>query len=113
MNEWCLKEVGCPREEVGCLKENAMPQENIHAPRKRYISGLFQRELNVIPPRRVFCKESCFLLVRGALCLAVGGLGTWKLLRMGWDLRSGMERGGHLERKRLGGEQRHTRLGFS
>jgi len=48
-----------------------MPRENIHAPRKRYISGLFQK-----------------------------------------DLRSEMERGGHVERKRLVGEQKDTRLGF-
>jgi len=56
-----LKEVGCPREEVGCMKENAMPWENIHAARKRYINGLFQRELNVIPPRCVFAKKVVFL----------------------------------------------------
>ncbi len=61
MKKWCLKEVGCPREEVGCMKENAMPWENIHAARKRYINGLFQRELNVIPPRCVFAKKVVFL----------------------------------------------------
>jgi len=52
-----LKEVGCPREEVGCMKENAM----LHAARKRYINRLFQRELNVIPPRFVFAKRVVFL----------------------------------------------------
>ncbi len=57
MKKWCLKEVGCPREEVGCMKENAM----LHAARKRYINRLFQRELNVIPPRFVFAKRVVFL----------------------------------------------------
>jgi len=49
-----------------------MPRENIHAPRKRYISGLFQK-----------------------------------------DLRSEMERGGHVERKRLVGNKRTQGWGFA
>lgn len=79
-----LREVSCFSEEMvfergglpqgggGCLKENTMPRENIHAPRKRYISGLFQK-----------------------------------------DLRSEMERGGHVERKRLVGNKRTQGWGFA
>jgi len=54
-----------------------------------------------------------FSFDEGNIVFSWGGLGTWKLLRMGWDLRSGMERGGHPERKRLGGSKGTQGWGFA
>jgi len=53
----------------------------------------------------VFLQRKLFSFGEGNIVFSWGGLGTWKLLRTGWELRSGMERGGHLERKRFGGSK--------